>query len=83
VTEDGSKLDAMAGQMTDLRVLVATVAGDTRAILGRLDAHDGARLDHEQRIRSLEQWRWLVTGAASVGGGLIGAALSSALQLGK
>lgn len=82
MSEESTKLDALTGQMTDLRVLVATVAGDTKAILGRIDAHDRARVDHEQRIRSLEQWRWLVTGAAAVGGGAVGAALSAALKLG-
>jgi hypothetical protein len=52
-SEDG-KLDALGAQVADLRVLVATVAGDTRAILGRLDHHDTVHRDHEDRLRELE-----------------------------
>lgn len=49
-----TKIDALASQLADLRVLLAQVAGDTRAILARLDAIDRSVADHEQRIRDLE-----------------------------
>lgn len=83
------KLDGLAAAVSDLRVVVAGVAGDARAILQRLEAQDRTDRDHEDRIRVieshgtkdhgprlsvLERWRWLVTGgAAALGGGSGGA----------
>lgn len=34
-------------------------------VLGRVD-------DHEPRLRKLERWMWLVSGAAGVAGGYVG-----------
>jgi len=65
----------------EILVQLATIAGDVRAVLGRLDRHDQGYADHESRLRSLEQWRWVATGLAAAGGGVVGTALSSALQL--
>lgn len=53
MTED--KLDALSGQLTDVRVALAVVAADTRAILGRLQDVDRRAEDHETRVRALEQ----------------------------
>jgi len=36
-------------------------------------------LDHEKRIRNLEQFRYLIMGAALVGGGIGGALISNLL----
>ena len=32
---------------------------------------------HEERIRAIEKWRWLVTGAAAAAGGTIGSLVAS------
>ena len=48
------KLDALAGAVGDLRVGIANIAGDTRAILARLDSQDTAVRDHEGRLRTIE-----------------------------
>ena len=69
----------MAGALADVRVLLAEVRGDTSAILGRLKDHDRRSEDHEARIRSLERWRWLMTGAAFAAGAG-GAELTRLLQ---
>jgi predicted thioesterase len=86
VTGD-EKLDALGTQVTDLRVLMAGVAGDTRTILGRLDAQDGRGQDHEARLREIERhgtatherrivavelWRNRLIGAAAAAGVLGG-----------
>ena len=80
---DDSQLDAIAGQIGDVRVALSDVAGDVRAVLGRLKDHDRTDADHEARLRvveaygckdhgdriaRLERWRWLMTGAAAVAG---------------
>lgn len=52
--DDTTKLDALTQQITDLRVAVADVAGDVKAVLGRLKDHDRTSQDHETRIRTLE-----------------------------
>ena len=53
MTED--KLDALSGQLTDVRILLAGVSADTRAILSRLQDVDRRAEDHEARLRLLEQ----------------------------
>ena len=47
--------DQINAALTDMRVMLATVAGDVRAILGRLDAQGLVQADHERRIRQVEQ----------------------------
>lgn len=51
----------------------------------RIDAHESRLVslekstpdpDHEQRIRKLERALWIISGAASVGGGAAGAIVS-------
>lgn len=94
---DEAKLDTLVTALADVRVAISDVAGDTKAILGRLDAHDDARrdhearlrtlegyktADHEQRITSLERWRWVLTGAAAAAGGGVGAGITAALKIG-
>ena len=60
------KLDRIAAQLTDLRVGVETMAGDLRAGLARLDSHDRRASDVEDRLRSLERWRWSLPSASLV-----------------
>jgi hypothetical protein len=38
----------------------------------KMDAFNSASVDHEGRIRKLEQFRWIMFGAASVLGGTSG-----------
>ena len=47
--------DHLAAAVADMRVILATVAGDVKAILGRLDAQAQVQADHETRIRVVEQ----------------------------
>lgn len=57
----------------ELHQLAVTVA----RMEGKLDAIITANTDHEARLRSLERWRWLMTGGASLIGGGAGAAIAS------
>jgi hypothetical protein len=93
VTGD-EKLDALAGQVTELRVLRAGTAGDVRTVLGRLDTQDGRHADHEARLRELERhgtgthearlilvesWRNRVLGATAVAS-VVGGGIGAALS---
>lgn len=55
--EGNTKLDAIVGQMFDLRLVLAQVAGDVRLVLTRVDAHGADIAEHEMRIRELEAFR--------------------------
>ena len=59
-----TKLDSLADRMEPR-------AADVEA---RLRVLEGDRPDpsHEARLSKLEQWRWLITGAAAAGGGAAG-----------
>lgn len=46
--------DQINSALTEMRVMLATVAGDVRAILGRLDAQGQVQADHERRLRHVE-----------------------------
>lgn len=54
MTESGDKLDALAGQMTGVLVSLAGIGGDVKAVLGRMDAYEGSKADHEARLRAVE-----------------------------
>ncbi len=57
-------------RLADLRELVVKI--DVK-----LETLTGAKDDHERRIRAIEQWRWVVTGAALVLGGTAGGLVSA------
>jgi uncharacterized protein involved in exopolysaccharide biosynthesis len=58
----------------DLRDLAVTVA----RIESKLDRVLEDAADHEDRVRALERWRWIVVGAA-LGTGAAAGGISSAL----
>lgn len=64
-----TKLDALADKMEPR-------AADVEARLRVLEA-DKPDPTHETRIAKLEQWRWLITGAALAGGGIMGGVVSA------
>lgn len=71
-----TKLDALADQM---KAGGASRAGLDRDIEARLRVLEADKPDptHEPRISKLEQWRWLITGAALAGGGVMGGIVSA------
>lgn len=48
------KLDTLGTQMTGVLVSLAGISGDVKAVLGRMDAYEGSKADHEARIRAVE-----------------------------
>lgn len=64
--ENGQKLDNIQETITELRVSVATLSGDVRAALGRLDGHDAVMADVERRIRTLEHRSYAIPGIGAV-----------------
>jgi hypothetical protein len=54
-----------------------SIEAQLAVISTKLDTLLVQRDDHEKRIRSLEQWKWLATGIAAAAGSGIGAAASS------
>ena len=60
-------------------VQLATIGGDVKAILRRLDEGDDRHKDHEARLRKLERLIWTAAGAAAAAGGVVGTALTRAL----
>lgn len=60
------KLDVLVTTTTDTRLAVATLHGEVRTAMTRLDAHDAARADFEARIRALERRSWALPSAATL-----------------
>jgi hypothetical protein len=65
VTAD-EKLDLISQTVTDTRLAVATLHGEVRTSMTRLDSHDAARADFEARIRTLERRSWALPSAATL-----------------
>lgn len=61
--------------------VVNTNSADHEARLRVLEADNtpGGHLDHETRIRRLERSVWLLVGAASAGGGVVGSLVGALL----
>jgi hypothetical protein len=53
--QNGQKLDRIGDAVTDVRLAVATLGGDVRATLQRLDGHDNVSDDVEKRLRVIER----------------------------
>lgn len=67
--------------LKDVFVMVTKLVGQQEAIHQRNQAADQLHLDHEQRIRMLERWRYALPASFVVGLGSI--ALAVASMLGK
>lgn len=64
--QNGVKLDRIGDAVTDVRLAVATLGGDVRATLQRLDVHDNVQSDVEKRLRVLERRSYAIPGIATV-----------------
>ena len=65
--------------LADLRVELAEVKGDVKAILRQNVDGEKVHDDHEQRLRRLERWMFLLTGAAATLGSSAGVVVSKLL----
>lgn len=61
---DSEKLDRLIEQGADTRMAVATLAVEVRMTAVRLDGHEAARVDFEQRLRALERRSYAIPGAS-------------------
>lgn len=70
----------LSTQLSDQRVMLATMAGDIKSVLSRQDQFDKQRDDHEQRIRRLEKMVWIMAAVGTAGGGAAGSAVTQVVQ---
>lgn len=68
----------MAEVLAEIKSTIATVTTKLDMLIQRIDP---TLMDHEKRIRSLEQWRWRVAGGAALAGGILGGGIAGVLQL--
>jgi hypothetical protein len=64
--QNGQKLDRIGDAVTDVRLAVATLGGDVRATLQRLDGHDNVAGDVEKRLRVIERRLYAIPGIATL-----------------
>ena len=70
---------AISAQLTDLRVAMARVETAIGGIVETNKGGDEVHKDHEQRLRRLERWMFLLTGAAATLGSSAGVVVSRLL----
>ena len=62
--------------MRDIETLLARIDERTMSILEKLETHDAIHRDIETRVRKIEQFRYIVIGAATILSTGIGGLLS-------
>lgn len=76
-TYNGRKLDAIKDDVSDMRVAMTSLAGDVKAMVHRIERHDGDHAqsdaersityaDVERRIRALERRAYAIPGLSAV-----------------
>jgi uncharacterized protein YlxW (UPF0749 family) len=60
------KLDRIVETTTDIRLAVATLAGEVRNANGRIDEHERSRTDVEVRLRAVERRLYALPSLAAV-----------------
>jgi hypothetical protein len=65
VTTD-ERLDRLTESVTDLKVTVAALAGDVRALLGRVDERDRALERLADRVTGVERRVWAIPSVATL-----------------
>lgn len=66
-------------QLGGLALQVATLVAELRGVGTRLDSGTGRMTDFENRLRSLERFKYLLVGGCILGGALSGALASLAV----
>lgn len=66
VDQNSAKLDRIGDAVTDVRLAVATLGGDVRATLQRLDGHDTVSDDVEKRLRVLERRLYAIPALSTI-----------------
>lgn len=69
----------MTSETTTILTAIARLEVKVDGLVGENTKADQLHLDHEQRIRRLERWMFILTGIAAAGGSAAGTIVSRAI----